>query len=102
MLFSDAHQALETGRDLVGKVADAYGEEIEGCSGTPLDLDRLADHLKPHALFLVQCLTAKARSGTLRAFNEYEASLAVMRPYWSGAALEDCLKGGSHPAGVSK
>jgi hypothetical protein len=77
-------------------------EVVLGCPGLPLDPDHLADHLKPQALFLAQCLTAKARSGTLRTFNEHEASLAVMRPYRSGAALEDCLKGGSHPAGVSK
>ena len=51
--------------------------KLKGCSGEPMDLDRLADHLKPHTLFLAQCLTAKARSGTLRAFNGYEASLRL-------------------------
>jgi hypothetical protein len=79
-----------------------YDEVVAGSPGPLFEPECLTEHLKSVWLFVAQYLVARARSGTLRAFNLYEASVDVMRPYWSGQAMEDWLNSDRQPAGVSK
>jgi hypothetical protein len=102
LLFSDACQALDVELDLVHAISRVHDEVVAGIAGPVFEPECLTDYLKSVWLFVAQYLIARARSGTLRAFNLCEASVDVMRPYWSGKATEDWLNSDRPPAGVSK